>query len=504
MIPRTLAGKRSVSFSGVDRRVWWLVAAIGFFAVLVMKEVQLSPLVIAAFGGVGLLGLFMAGLRSPEIPLYVLVAYLPFSKILVGDFGTQAAAFNLTNVLMVWVFLGHVLRCTSGKGPIFEGVSLNKIILFFCAMGAISLLRTGSELGSWYVAETVTSLKRWLTPMFMYFLALNVAREKREIKALVVIIMVAVTVVGAMATWDYMNLGEGTSFEKSRIGGIAGHSNTLGAFFCYYMFLLLGFFLEFAGKLKAWALLVPFLICFRGIMVTFSRGAYLAFVAGSLAAAFFKSKTLFLIAAGLLAFAVTHPTILPKGIQYRMGMTVKGGELDILDEDITQNLEVSAARRVEVWRGALRMIRENPVWGVGYGRFPRLAPQYTDGAIGHMDAHNSYLLIAAEMGIPTLLVFLLILLMAAYYTRWVYVYASDRFFRATALGFQAGLVGLLVANLFGSRINSQELSSYFWILAGLMVRMMFIEKRGEAGGKGRQTGAKGNTESLGVVKGAWD
>ena len=34
-----------------------------------------------------------------------------------------------------------------------------------------------------------------------------------------------------------------TSLEKSRIGGIAHQPNMLSAFFCYYMFLPLGFFL---------------------------------------------------------------------------------------------------------------------------------------------------------------------------------------------------------------------------------------------------------------------
>ena len=464
--------------SAIDRRVWWILGIVGFFAVLVMKEVSLPSWIIAAFGCVGLVMLLAIGMRSPEIPLYILIAYLPFSRVLVGDFGTEATAFNLTNLFIVWVLIGHLLHSMSKRQALFVRAPLNKWVWLFCLMGAASLVRSGWDYGSWYAEAFILPLKRWLTPMFLYFLTLWVVRDKRPMKAIVVVIMVAVTVVGAMASWDYLSTSSSHNLEHARIGGIAQNPNTLGAFFNYYMFLLLSFWLVYAKKPKAWLLLIPFLICFRGIMVTFSRGAYLAFAAGSLTACFFKKKPLFLVAAAVLWFAVTNPSLLPHGIQNRMGMTIKQrGDPSFYVEPIEDTLESSAAGRLVIWRGAVQIIEDHPWWGVGYGAFPQFITYYTSGAADYRDAHNSYLLIAAEMGIPTLVVFLLILLLVAYYTVWLYRHTSDRFMKAMALGYLAGIGGLLVANLFGSRMDAQEVSSYFWVLAALVMRAVLIERQ---------------------------
>ena len=62
-------------------------------------------------------------------------------------------------------------------------------------------------------------------------------------------------------------------------------------------------------------------------------------------------------------------------------------------------------------------------------------------------------------------------------SRWLYRRSRDPFFRAMALGWLGGLSGLLVANMFGSRLNSEEISSYFWILCSLIMRAVWIEQQ---------------------------
>ena len=461
----------------IDRRVWPMIMLIGLMSVLLVKEISLPSPVILLCALVGLLGLLMTGLQHPELPFYVLVAYLPFSRVFVGDFGTEAFALNLTNILTIWALGTYWLNRLSRGQPLGQGTPLNVAIGAFALFGGLSLVLAGMNYGSWYLWEFVTPLKRWFTPVFFYFLTLWIVRDRRTIKTVATLIMVAVVLVALMAIRDYMDVGD-SSFDKSRVGGIAEHSNTLGAFFDYYMFLLLGFFLVYARKLKAWLLLIPFALCFRGIMVTFSRGAYLAFAAGSLAACWFRSKFLFMAAVGIGLLLLINPVLLPAGIRYRMGMTLVRDPAEFgYAEDIAENFETSSARRIEIWRGAIRMIKDYPWWGVGYGAFPRMIPNYTEVNLGFVDAHNSYLLIAAEMGIPTLVVFLFMLLMVWGYTYWLYRHTQDPSIKAIALGFLAGLIGLLVANMFGSRMDDQVVSSYFWILCGLIMRGVLIERQ---------------------------
>ncbi len=461
---------------GIDRRIWWLLAVVSFFAILVVKEVTLPRMVMLAFGSIGLLGLFFAGFQDPAIPLYMLVAYMPFSRVLVGNFGTSATALNFTNILMVWVLIGHIVYRISRGQQVTQSTPLDKLVWLFALLGSISLFRGAWQYGSWYIMQFLIPLKQWLTPIGCYFLVLWLVRDKTTMRTIVVLIMFTVVVVALMAIRDYLDMGD-VSFERSRIGGIAQQPNTLGAFFNYYMFLFAAFWLIYIKRPKAWWLLVPFLICFRGIMVTFSRGAYLGFAAGSMALAFVRSRMLFFVVLTIAVLMAIHPAFLPAGIRYRMGMTMERPVSDVYDEDLTETLESSAALRLQIWQGALRMIQHEPWFGVGYGAFPRLVSEYTDVSVGYRDAHNSYLLIAAEMGIPTLVVFLVVLVVMAYYAWWLYRKTEDDFFKSTALGVLAGIAALLVANMFGSRMDDQAVASYFWILAAIVMRAVMMERQ---------------------------
>ena len=456
-----------------------IVAAVALFAWVVQYDIQVPTVVIiSVIGAIGT-AIFAAGLIRPEVPLLALTAYVPFSKVLVGGFGELMTAFNLTNLLMVMILLGHVLRTMAQRKPLIEANALNLPVVLFCALGAVSLVRgVLAGYGEEYALTFLIPLKRWLTPIALYLVTYNVVQDRRTVRQVLVIIMIVVAVAALMAIKDYIDVGPNSSLDHSRIGGIAEQPNMLGAFFVYYMFLFAAFWMMNWTRVRYWLLLLPFGLCFRGIQVTFSRGAYLAFAMGGVALAFFRNKFLWVAVSCLLAFAVLNPWVLPKGIAQRLQSTVQDEQVSDVygDPGILNSLDASSAHRLEIWGGAVRMIAEHPLTGVGYGVFPYLIHSYAPN-IQQMDAHNSYLIIAAEMGVPALLVFLWILIVIGWKTRWLYRHAQDPFFKAMALGWLAGLAGLLVANMFGSRLHSEEISAYFWILCALIMRAVAIERR---------------------------
>ncbi|MCL5104126.1 MAG: O-antigen ligase family protein [Armatimonadetes bacterium] len=72
----------------------------------------------------------------------------------------------------------------------------------------------------------------------------------------------------------------------------------------------------------------------------------------------------------------------------------------------------STTFRVYTWQGTLEMVRNNPWKGVGPGAFAIAYPRYTlAGPTSY--AHQSYLQIAAESGVPAAIAFLLVLLAIA-------------------------------------------------------------------------------------------
>ena len=503
-----------------DRIQWNVLVGMGililFMAFMVVKDFSLPSLIIIAAGALGGLALLFVTPSHPEIPFYLLVAYIPFNRILPCDFG-GTFALNLTNILFLLVLLGGLSK-SMREGRLLQSTSLHFPILLFVLLGAVSLIRGSLEYGTGYAWQMITPLKRWLTTPFLYFLTLFAVRDKRILKTAVVIMMICLTVVGLMAVWDYIEGGSGSSIEADRIGGIAEQPNMLAAFFCYYMFILGSFYLCNMSKPKYWLLLIPFLICFRGIQVTFSRGGYLAFLAGAMALSFFRSKLLFgLVIVGLI-LAVLNPVLLPKGIAYRLLSTFnknvevegespeEGGQENLEQAAVDAykeggvTLDRSSGSRLEIWRGALRMIGDYPLWGVGYGTFFYTIPFYTPELHGmQIDAHNSYLIIAAEMGIPALLAFLLIPLVAILKSYWLYKTAKDPFIKATALGILAGLFAFLMANMFGSRLDHEEIAGYFWILCAMIMRGIALEKGPQPvsarapGALKRQSGARHRT-----------
>ena len=452
-----------------------LGAMIGVLGLLVHTNVEVPPLAILSVGTIGVLALLASGLRRPDLPLYVMVAYLPFSKLLTGDFGGIMTALNLTNLLLVVLVVSWFASASTEGAPRFEPNALHVPIFLYAGWGLGTFLwKSICSTTGWYFSYHLADMKRWLDPFVLYVLYFHMVKDKRRWKAVVILIMIGVTVAAAMAVHDYMGVREGTSLNKSRVEGIAGQPNILGAFFVYYMFLFAAFWIQRIRQPASWWLLVPFGLCFRGIMVTFSRGAYLAFAQGLLGFTYFKNKALFLLAVGLMGFALLNPWMLPEGIRYRLESTFKDDTRLTDAYDVSNpeaHLDKSSSTRIFIWRGAMRMIQEEPWTGIGLGRFSEniidFAPELGGKGI---DAHNAYVITAAEFGLPALVFFLWVIAALFRVTSQVYRRHPDAFIRATAHGFLGGLSGLLLANMFGSRLNTSEVSGYFWILAALMAR----------------------------------
>lgn len=439
-----------------------------FFAYLIAKDATIPHWLILILGVFGSGFLLFKSIGSPELVLLILVCYLPFSKFLVGDFNRLLLGLNLTNILTIFIFTGWFFKSKENNFKFWDKNELNSLLYIFIFMGFLSLINTCFKIGEDYLYLFI-EFKRWISPIIFYFLAYNIVREKSTAKVVTYIMMFAVFIVGLMAIRDYLNVGyiSMSKFDELRIGGIADQPNQLAAFFVSYMFLYAGFILVYIVP-RYWLLLVPMATTFGGLMVTFSRGGYISFVAGCLGIAFFKSKFLFILMLFIMVIMAMNPSFLPPKVRYRMETTFT--EDSIYKGNLQEELEPSASKRIEAWKGAIAMIGDNPFFGVGYGMFPYFLPKYNP-AIGNMDAHNTYLIMATEQGVFSVIVFLLIIFILIRNASWILKNTNDKFYKALALGFLGGVAGILTVNIFGSRLNALEISGYFWILAGMIMRI---------------------------------
>lgn len=135
-----------------------------------------------------------------------------------------------------------------------------------------------------------------------------------------------------------------------------------------------------------------------------------------------------------------------------------------------QGVVVSNSTRVVLWKSALAMIKDHPVFGVGVHIFPRLIDSYAGGqtldAKGH--AHNAYLQAALDYGIPGFVLLIWIFLSLAL--------LLIRHFKKT--GSIWALVGLSVLSIYllegltENNFGDAEVSMYFWSIQGLVTGVL--------------------------------
>ena len=127
--------------------------------------------------------------------------------------------------------------------------------------------------------------------------------------------------------------------------------------------------------------------------------------------------------------------------------------------------DTSAALRIAIWDSTLYMIEEDPLFGIGWDSFYHVYPAYnyfirTEPVIMY-HAHNMFLNVAAETGIPGLLAY-----MTAMYSL---PFVTDGRERRIMLG--ALSTGMTVAGLTDHVLFSHQVSVMFWLMtAGLSGR----------------------------------
>jgi O-antigen ligase len=128
------------------------------------------------------------------------------------------------------------------------------------------------------------------------------------------------------------------------------------------------------------------------------------------------------------------------------------------------------------------MLKEHPL-GVGLFRFRDNIGNYSK--YKHIDAHNFYVLTAAEMG-PQGLVCLIILLvgmvrLGGFLRRNAPKDDPER--TALALGFSVMTICVMLGNIYGSPFLEGAIMGPYWAMAGLLERyMQFKPQEGGDGG----------------------
>lgn len=318
---------------------------------------------------------------------------------------------------------------------------------------------------------------RKLNGVFIFYLTVNLVRNKRELDLTLLTWIISGGVAAFLALYEVFTeiLQRLTGISKKtimrwgflRASALKEGANRLGFFMNTCLIMTIShFFLQPRRRFRFFSVLLVVLMMFA-LMSTFSRNSVMGFVVGT-AILFHITKRggkKFFIAGAVIAvlfFVLSGPTYRDVYIKRISGL---------LDPYETRSVE----GRTVVWEAASRMIGENPFLGAGAGGFHVLSESY--GARRLKSPHSLYVYMTAEYGIIGFLLFAGAAMAFWKYARYGLRSSSDA--RETCV--LAALFATIVVYAFqGLIVNFVLIEREFWALLGLNVAAIRIYTEGES------------------------
>jgi len=454
--------------------IWAAIIGSGIIALAVFKT-HLS----FTLGLAGALIFIVIVARRIEALIILLIFIIPFQSKLPQSTNV-GGGINVFNILVALLLLLWFLHKVDGRTIQIKNNAMTWVLLAFYLMVFWGIIRSVHWMGWGIVSQLINPAKRWILPTFMFFPIAISNFDKTKLKLLVWAIAAVVFLMAFQSLRDFHSMGFGHFSDGARIGGPFGKGgeNDLAAFFVYYFPLVAAtafFDKKIINKFFYYGVV---LISIVTILFTYSRGAYLGGAAALIFLGITKKRGLLFLG---IILALSYRLWIPAAVTERVEMTEKHliveepGEIIIAPSAIENHFEKSTAMRITIWKGALKMIQRYPIRGFGFQMFERFMTNYTQIAYP-MDTHNMYLRTAVEHGIPGLGIFLLLWIVPFIAAFRLYRQGTFPLTKGISLGLMAGIIGIAIVNLWGSRFFRDELVGLYWIVLGIFYRLKAIEE----------------------------
>ena len=373
-----------------------LVAASAFLAVAVGTLSGVQP----RLGLLGAFGVIFAVLVLTNLQIgflaMVLFAYL---KVLTVAGGVSLAKVAGALIVVAWL----AVMTTRGKQErnfFVEHSGLTYLLLAFLGWSAISIAWSQST------SAGLESVMRYALDAALIPIAYTAVRDRRDAIHVFAAIVIGATIAAISAI---LSPPSAESAVAGRATGTIGDPNELAAALIVGLAIAMAFaanrHFSFPQRILAG---IAAALCLAGILISLSRGGLIGLAAALVLAVVMGGRwrrrvlagggILALFAVGYFAFFASLPA------QERV-LNVSGG---------------NGSGRLELWTVGLRMIEAHPINGVGTGQFqlssvhyllrPGLFESGTYILSTPKVAHNTYLNIAAELGVVGGALFVVILL----------------------------------------------------------------------------------------------
>ncbi len=431
--------------------------------------------------------------RLIVLSLCSMIFTLPFSK-------------SAVEICIITAFVLWILKRSLSYDPkvplirIFKPPSskLNLPIYLFIFAGFLSVVASAS------VSLSLKGIfSKLLKEVILYFLVIETINNRKRLHFVLIFMVLSMLLIGADGIFQFSTYRDFLRgyLQEGRITASFNTANGLGGWITVMLPLALG--MIFTGKAprpkQAFKFILFFLSCVLlfCLVMTRSRGAW---VGSAFAMIFFivcKKNRVFFIGMAImsvlciffLAYLVcAHPGF-TELLRESVSFSANDGHLSFVRDFFisVKNYAVQIMLKTDIvrthlWREALSVIKDFPVFGCGLNTYSIVAPGYKGDIGGEAGfyPHNSYLQMAAETGIVGLASFLIVVISLFRVSIKNLQKIKEAFYNSILIGLLAGLFGFLVHSFFDVNLYALQLVNLMWFVMGLIIAVQRIALKEES------------------------
>jgi O-antigen ligase len=390
------------------------------------------------------------------VSVVVVFTFIVFSDLVVGVAAVGFLSFvsgalpssgslsldKVAGLLLAVAWLAHLSKARAERDFFTDHPRMAWAIVLFLGWASVTLLWASQE------GEGLSAIFRYLPNMLLLPIAYTAVRSRRDL-----IFVIGAIVFGAVvaAVFGILQPPDANFVEEGagRATGTIGDPNELAAALVVGLALAAGLTLYRKSSLPlrlGAALAIP--LCAAAIFLSLSRGGLVALGVTLVAGTFLAGRWRYALTGILVLTALS-------GFVYFSQIASQAARLRVTTAS-------GGSGRTDLWTVAWRMIKAHPIEGVGVGSFQPASASYVlrPGTIKRADlifstrpkvAHNTYLQVLTEMGIPGLALFMTLVIgsvACALRAAHIWLKAKNTGMDALSRSVLLGLIGMLAADFF--------------------------------------------------------
>ena len=449
------------------------------------SALALLPLRLVVVAVAGALVVGTAFVR-PVVALCLLCFAIPFGSLL--QFSVGGIRVGVAEGLLALTMAGWMARDVALRAGRWRWSRLSVPLLVFIGVAALSVV------GATSLPPALKELTKWVEVLGVMLLVGN-ALSRAEVTAVVISALLAGVSQAALGAYQFLTrsgpeffvlMGRfmrayGTFEQPNPYAGYLGMLVPLAVALAMSLFERRP---DDAGSVPrplGWMALGSAAAMLAAVGMSWSRGAWMGVGSALLVIALARGRRWAAAFAVVFAIVVLVAALgmwsLPPALAQRFaGLASFMRVRDVRGVEVTDE-NYAAVERLAHWQAALDMWRDHPWLGVGLGNYGAVYADYAlpkwPLALGH--AHNYYLNVAAETGLPGLVAYLALWGTALWQVSLSVRQAQSQYARALALGALGMIVHVSVHNLVDN-LWVHNLYLQAAILLGLIERWQSFDR----------------------------